>query len=209
MKPRRWPVIAAALIPVSSGVPPVRAMNALRMSGGAGRRRRRRRHRPPPAPGLDAARRRHRRAVTSSSRCVAHSTATPRSRTSPRTWRTIADLDATSSPTVGSSSTSTRGSMQQRARDLDPPHLPARQFPHLVARAIGQVDVGQHVLRAPARLAPADAVQRRVVQQVVHHRDIEIERARLEHHAQLAQRLARLARHAMAEHARSSPACVS
>ena len=37
---------------------------------------------------------------------------------------------------------------------------------------------------------------------------IEVERARLEHHAQQAQRLARLARYVVAEHA-DAPCCVS
>ena len=90
--------------------------------------------------------------------------------------------------------------VQQRARDLDPPHLAARQFAHRVPGAVGQFDLLQRGERALPRLAAADAVQRGVIQQILHDREIEIERARLEHHAQQAQRLAGLARHAMAEH---------
>src|SRR4051812_41632945 len=51
------------------------------------------------------------------------------------------------------------------------------------------------------RLDRADPVQRRVVAQVLHDREIEIERPRLEYDAELAQRSAGLAFHIMAEYA--------
>ena len=92
--------------------------------------------------------------------------------------------------------------MQQRARDLEPAHLPAREVAHLAAGAIGEPDPRQHLVAARARLAPADAVQRGVIEQVLHHREIEIERARLEHHAEQPQRFAGRAPDVVAEDAR-------
>src|SRR5262245_36592062 len=83
--------------------------------------------------------------------------------------------------------------VQQRAGDLDAPHLSAGQVTHLVAGAIGERDAGEHVIGALAAVALADAVQRGMVGQVLDHRQIEIERAGLEHHADQAQRLARRA----------------
>ena len=83
--------------------------------------------------------------------------------------------------------------VQQRAGDLHPPHLAAGQFARRVARPVGQFDVLQRARRSAARLTAADAVQRGVVEQVVHDRKIEIECAGLEHHAQPAQRLPGLA----------------
>ncbi len=66
------------------------------------------------------------------------------------------------------------------------------------------------LLRTPARLAAtADTVQRGVIQQIFHHREIKVERARLEHHAQQAQSLPRLARHAMLPSTSIEPSCVS
>ena len=71
--------------------------------------------------------------------------------------------------------------MQQRARDLDPAHLAAGQFARCIARAIRQLDVLQRRFSSAARIASADPVQCGMVEQVVHHREIEIERSRLEH----------------------------
>ena len=90
--------------------------------------------------------------------------------------------------------------VQQRACDLDPAHLSARQPAHRLLGAVRQIDLLQCGERALPRLATADAVQRGVIEQVLHHRQIEIERARLEHHAQQAQCPARLARHTMTQH---------
>ncbi len=60
------------------------------------------------------------------------------------------------------------GTVQQRARDLQAAHLAAGQRPHLVASAFGEIDARQHLLGAGARLAPADAVQRGVILQILH-----------------------------------------
>ena len=54
---------------------------------------------------------------------------------------------------------------------------------------------------AQARFAPADAVQGGVIEQVLRHREIEIERARLEHHAEQPQRFARRTADVVAENA--------
>ena len=91
--------------------------------------------------------------------------------------------------------------MQQRAGDLEPPHLAAGEIAHLAAGAIGKPDPRQHLIAARARLAPADAVQGCVIEQVLHHREVEVERARLEHHAQQPQRLARRASDVVTENA--------
>ena len=91
--------------------------------------------------------------------------------------------------------------VQQRARDLDPAHLPAREIADLAAGAVGELDAREHSSARCARVAPADAVQRGVIEQVLHHREIEVERARLEHDAHQPQRLARLAADVMAEDA--------
>ena len=90
--------------------------------------------------------------------------------------------------------------MQQRARDLDPAHLSARQPAHRLPGAVRQIDLLQCGKRTLPCLATADAVQCSVIQQVLHDRQVEIERARLEHHAQQTQCPARLARHTMTEH---------
>ena len=53
--------------------------------------------------------------------------------------------------------------MQQRARDLDPPHLTARQFAHDIPGAVGEFDLVQRRERASPCLATADAMQRGVI----------------------------------------------
>ena len=80
--------------------------------------------------------------------------------------------------------------VQQRAGDLQPPHLAAGEVAHLAAGAVGEPDARQHFVAAQARLAPADAVQGGVIEQVLRHREVEIERTRLEHDAEQPQRFA-------------------
>ena len=58
---------------------------------------------------------------------------------------------------------------------------------------VGEIDSGS-AARARARLAAADAMQRGVIDEVLLDRNIDIERARLEHDAELAERRAGLAR---------------
>ena len=88
-----------------------------------------------------------------------------------------------SSPTVGSSSSSSAGSwISARAsstRRRWPPDSSARP----VAPAVGEADALQFGGDARARRRGGHAVQRRVVEQVLLHGQVEIERRLLEHHA--------------------------
>ena len=43
--------------------------------------------------------------------------------------------------------------MQQRAGDLDPPHLAAREIAHLVAGAVGHADAVEHLARCARRVS--------------------------------------------------------
>ena len=79
--------------------------------------------------------------------------------------------------------------VQQRAGDLDPAQLPARELADLVAGALGELEAGELGGRAPLRLAARDALQPRGVEQVLHDREIEVDGALLEHHAERGERL--------------------
>ena len=91
--------------------------------------------------------------------------------------------------------------MQQCARDLDPARLAARERPHLVVGAIGKSDLGQRLARAGAALAPAHALQRGVIGEVLRQRQIAVETAALEHDAELPQRRRGVPAHVVAEDA--------
>src|SRR5581483_12159514 len=71
----------------------------------------------------------------------------------------------------------------------------------LACRAVGQSNAREQFDTARGRVAPADAMQGCVVQQVLLQREVEIERARLEHYAQQPQRFSRLAADVVAEDA--------
>ena len=83
--------------------------------------------------------------------------------------------------------------MQQGARDLDAAHLAAGQRAHLVAHLPGEIEPLQQPLRRGGGRRGWNAVERRMIGQVLDHAQIEIEGAGLEHHAQPAQRLAGVA----------------
>src|SRR4051812_11100485 len=89
--------------------------------------------------------------------------------------------------------------MQQRAGNLDLPHLPAREVAYLVMRALRQRDTLQQLIGAGACLPLADAVQGGVIDQILNDGEIEIEGARLKHHADRTQGLARRAHDVMTE----------
>src|SRR3954453_12680872 len=91
--------------------------------------------------------------------------------------------------------------VQQRAGDFQASHLAAGEVAHLAAGAVGKADARQHLAAACAGIAPGDAVQSGVIQQVLRHREVEIERARLKHHAEQPQCFAGRARDVMAENA--------
>src|SRR4051812_28630075 len=89
--------------------------------------------------------------------------------------------------------------MQQGARDLDAAHLAAGQVADLVVRPVRKRDPRQHLVGAAAGIARTDAVQCRVVGEVLQHRQVEIERTRLEYDAKQPQRLTGLTHHIMTE----------
>src|SRR5258706_14850626 len=94
--------------------------------------------------------------------------------------------------------------MQQRARDFKPPHLAAGEVADLAGSAVGKADAREPLTGAHARLAPVDAVQGGMIQQVLRDREIEVERARLEHHATEPVRFAGLKADVVAEDADAS-----
>ena len=83
--------------------------------------------------------------------------------------------------------------VQQRSRNFQPSHLAAGEIAHLAAGAVGKAEARQHLAATFAGIAPGDAVQGGVIQQVLRHREVEIERAGLKHHAEQPQRFARRA----------------
>jgi hypothetical protein len=91
--------------------------------------------------------------------------------------------------------------MQQRTRNFQPAHLSAREVAHLACGAIGKSDPRQHLFGPAARVAPADAMQCCVIEQVLHQRQIKVERARLEYDAKQPQRLAGCMADVVAENA--------
>src|SRR5258705_1888315 len=94
--------------------------------------------------------------------------------------------------------------MQQRARDFQPPHLTAREVANLGGGAVVKTNAREHLMAAQACFAPDDAVQSRVIQQILSDRKVEIERAWLEHHAEQPERFARRDADVMAENADTS-----
>lgn len=81
--------------------------------------------------------------------------------------------------------------MQQRAGDLQPAHLASGEAPRLLPCPFGQRDAVQNLGRTHARLRAAYAMQRRMIGEVLHHGQIEIERTGLKDDAEPAQRFAR------------------
>src|SRR3978361_168335 len=80
--------------------------------------------------------------------------------------------------------------MQQCPRDFQPPHLSAREVANLAAAALSKPDAHQYLVATETGFAPGDAVQRRVIQQVLHHRQVEVECTRLKDNTEQPQRLA-------------------
>src|SRR5947208_2668929 len=99
-------------------------------------------------------------------------------------------------------------SVEQGAGNLDPAHLTAGEAANLVAAAIRKPEPRQQLARPLAALGGGDAVECRVIGQVLHDRQIEIESARLEDHAKPPQGLAGCARNIMAEYLDPAFACV-
>ena len=156
--------------------------------------RRRRRAR-----GRGAARTTSSSGAISSSRCVAHSTADAALGDQPAHMREDAPIStrhrgrrwvrrAPAGSAGAAARARSRRAASARRRGCAPPRRPAR--PDRPAASTSRA-------RA-ARLAAADAVQGRVIEQVLLHRQVEVERARLEHDAEPPQRLARRARDVVA-----------
>ena len=79
--------------------------------------------------------------------------------------------------------------MYQGTSDLNAPHLAAGQLPNSVAAAVSQIDLGERSLRPSASLTDADAMQRGMIEQVLHHRQVEVQCACLEYDPQPSQGL--------------------
>src|SRR6187431_2512313 len=81
--------------------------------------------------------------------------------------------------------------VQQRACDFETSHLTPGQVAHLVFGPLGQRNAGQKVIGTLPAFMVADAVQRRMIGQVLNDGEIEVEGARLEYDADHAQGFAR------------------
>ena len=74
--------------------------------------------------------------------------------------------------------------VQERPRDLDPPHLTAGKEPHLVAGSVSETHAAKLDRPSLARLTRADAVQCAVIGKILRDAEVGIERALLKHHAE-------------------------
>ena len=106
-----------------------------------------------------------------------------------------------SSPAVGSSSSRSFGRCKQRPRDFETPHLSAGELARLVARAVGETDPFKQRSLARDTFAARETLQGAVIGEVLRDREIEVERALLEYHAEPRKRRAALARDIVAKDA--------
>ena len=132
-----------------------------------------------------------RRRSTSSIRCVAQKTLMPSSATS---WRMSARMparDCDVQPDGRLVEQQQGRPVQQRAGDLDAPHLAAGKAARLVVQRVRSSRRSRSNLVDPLpRLARPHAMQRGVVGEVLVDAEVEIERARLEDDAKPPQRFA-------------------
>ncbi len=77
--------------------------------------------------------------------------------------------------------------MNERARDLDPPRLPAGQRANLFVDPLGKARSGDEGRDVRVHLRPGKPVQRSMIGEVLAQTQVEIERPALEHHAELGQ----------------------
>jgi hypothetical protein len=80
------------------------------------------------------------------------------------------------------------GAVNQGAGDLDPPGLAAGELAHLVVHPVDEPDALQQRVHAPLRLPARDAVEARVVEEVLANGEIRVEGPALEHGAEERQR---------------------
>ena len=85
--------------------------------------------------------------------------------------------------------------MHEGACDLDAAHLPSGESADLFVESIAEVGLGERRLGPLARLGATDAMQRRVIDEVLFDGDVEVERTRLEDDAEFCKRAARRQRH--------------
>ena len=91
--------------------------------------------------------------------------------------------------------------MQQRARNLHPPHLAAGERARFIIGAASHRHLVQDRTGALLGVPRRNSVQRRMIGEILQDRQIEIERPRLENDTKPAQRLAGGAVHIEAENA--------
>jgi hypothetical protein len=65
--------------------------------------------------------------------------------------------------------------VQQRPGNFDAAHLPSGEVPYLVIDAITELDAGQQLPDTYFRLTPAHSMERSVIHQILHDREIEVE----------------------------------
>ena len=65
--------------------------------------------------------------------------------------------------------------MQQRPGNFDAVHPPSGEVPYLVIDAITELDAGQQLPDTYFRLTPAHSMERSVIHQILHDREIEVE----------------------------------
>ena len=94
--------------------------------------------------------------------------------------------------------------VQERPRDLDPPHLTAGKEAHLVACPVGETHAGELDRSSLASLASADAVQGAMVSEVLRDAKVGIKRALLKDDPELRESSAAIARDVATENAHSS-----
>ena len=94
--------------------------------------------------------------------------------------------------------------MQERPRDLDPPHLTAGKESHLVAGPVSKTDAGELDRSSLASLTRADAVQRAMVSKVLRDAKVGIKRALLKHDPEQRESSTAIARDVATEDAHSS-----
>src|ERR1700691_1515007 len=91
--------------------------------------------------------------------------------------------------------------MDERAGDLHPAHLAAGKLSHAILGAVGEADALKQRAAPSARIGAGDAMQRRLIAEVLIDGEVEIERAALKDDADPGERGAALTADVEAEHA--------
>src|ERR1700722_1723885 len=83
--------------------------------------------------------------------------------------------------------------MHKCPRNFKSSHLSAGEITYFAAKPVSKAHPGQGLVRTHPCVVPIYAVQRGMIEQVLGDGEIEVQRARLKHHAHALQRLAGLA----------------